>query len=354
MRVGLIGLGAAGASHLDVLAKLDVVEVAGIADLDGARVAELRAKYDVPVGTTNHRELLDDPRIDFIAIAAGDRAHYPLVMDCAAAGKPVICEKPIATELAHGAAMVEAMRRAGQLFCITFNNRAGVITRRIRELVRGGAVGTVRMVRLVGLMAAPDNRHLRESMGPAAARARAQNICVDGKNALFDCGVHSFDFARWLTGAEFERIEARGWAMRGFPYPDHGVALCTMTGGISALIEKSFVYAYEAQTRKEYVRYDIIGDGGSIAWDLDTQTLHVFGRDQTLHEPLPHGGKGDVRTLLYQGFVESLRAGRLHDWLASGEDGLRAIEAAQRATDAMLAAGVVRHEAGRCANWWEG
>ena len=338
MRVALIGLGAAGRNHLAVLAAMPEVELAGIADIDPERVETLAAEYNVP-GATDHRELLADDSTPVIAIAAGDTAHHPLVMDAAAAGKHVICEKPIATEVAAGREMVDAMDRAGRLFCITFNNRAGVVTRRIKELVESGAVGNLRMVRLVGQMAQPDNRFLREQIGDRAAYARMINICREGKNALYDCGVHSFDYARHLVGSEFARIEAMGWSMRGFEHPDHGVATCEHENGVFTLIEKSFVYVYETQTRKEYVRYEVIGDSGCLAWDLDTQRLRVYGATETLDEAISHAGKGNVREQLYRGFFESVEAGVMQPWLATGLDGLRAIEAAQAATDSMLAKG---------------
>ncbi|MBM4050855.1 MAG: Gfo/Idh/MocA family oxidoreductase, partial [Planctomycetes bacterium] len=304
---------------------------------------------------TDPQRVIADPSIEVIAIAAADVAHYPLVMACASARKHVACEKPIATEVQHGREMVKAMADAGRLFCILFNSRATPVMRRIKDLVDAGAVGHVRMVRLIGLMAAPDNRAVRGMIGEEATRRRIQNICVEGKNALFDCGVHSFDFARFLTGSEFKRIEAMGWAMRGFPHPDHGVALCEHENGIFTINEKGFTYAYEAKTYKEYVRYEVIGDGGSLAWDLDTQRLRLFSRDQTLDEPAPHGGKENVRETLYRGFIESVQRGQLLPWLASGLDGLRAIEAAQAATDSMLAKGVVqRRDVGQARNWFDG
>lgn len=352
VRVALIGLGSAGRSHLAVLAGLPEVDLAGIADINPEAVASLGAKYGVQNATTDHRKLLADPTVEVVSIVAADAAHYPLVMDCAAAGKHVICEKPIATEVEHGKRMVDAMERAGRLFSITFNLRVCGFTRRIKELVDAGAVGNVRMVRLIGLMAPPDNRIIRERVGEAGARARVRTICIEGKNALYDCGVHSFDFARFLTGSEFRRIEAMGYAMRGFPHPDHGVALCEHENGIFTVVEKGFDYAYEAKTYKEYVRYEVIGDGGSLAWDLDTHRLRVFSRDQTLDEDWPHAGKEDVRERLYRAFFESLDRGRLLPWLASGLDGLRAIEAAQMATDSMLARGVVQRDVGDAANWF--
>jgi predicted dehydrogenase len=201
-------------------------------------------------------------------------------------------------------------------------------------------------------MAAPDNPVVRRMIGPEAARSRVQNICCEGKNALFDCGVHTFDYARFLTGSEFKRIEAMGYTMRGFPYPDHGVALCEHANGIFTVIEKGFDYAYEAQTYKEYVRYESIGDRGSLAWDLDTQRLRLFSDTQTLDEPIPHGGKEDVRETIYRGFLDGLAAGRLPAWLSTGLDGLRAIEAAQMAIDSMLAKGVIRRDVGDARNWF--
>ncbi len=353
MRFGLIGLGAAGRSHLAVLAGMPEVEIAGIADLQEPYVRDMQAQYGVARGTTNPAELIEDPEIEVIAIAAGDRAHHPLVMACAAAGKHVVCEKPIATDLGHAREMVAAMQQAGKLLCISFNNRAGAVTRRVREVAQSGAIGQIRMVRLIGLMAAPDNRILRERMGEQAAHRRLLNICEDGKNAMFDCGVHSFDFARFLTGAEFARIEAMGHNMRGLTYPDHGVALCAMDNGIFVVIEKGFDYAFEARDYKEYVRYEVLGDAGSLAWDLDTQVLKVYGREETIQEPLSHGGKGDVRELIYRGFIESVQQGALHPWLASGEDGLKATAAALAAVESMMAKGVVKRDIGPVRNWFE-
>lgn len=186
MRFGLIGLGAAGRSHLAVLAAMPEVELAGIADLNEQSVRDCQAQYGIARGTTNPAELIEDPSIEVIAIAAGDRAHHPLVMACAAAGKQVVCEKPIATDLGHAREMVAAMEQAGRLFCIAFNNRTDSVLRRVRDLAQSGRIGNMRMVRLIGLMAAPDNRLLREKIGPEAAYRRLLNICQDGKNAMFE------------------------------------------------------------------------------------------------------------------------------------------------------------------------
>lgn len=353
MRFGLIGLGAAGRNHLSVLAAMPEVELAGIADLQEPYVRAMQKEYGVARGTTNPAELIEDPDIEVIAIAAGDRAHHPLVMACAAARKHVVCEKPIATDLGHAREMVEAMEQTGKLFCITFNNRTDTVTRKVREIARSGILGNIRMVRLIGLMAAPDNRLLREKIGEEAAHQRLLNICEDGKNAMFDCGVHSFDFARFLTGSEFARIDAMGYNMRGLTYPDHGVALCAMENGIFVQIEKGFDYAFEAKDYKEYVRYEVIGDAGSVAWDLDTQTLKVFAKDETIQEKLTHGGKGDVRELIYRDFVHSVEQGKLQPWLASGYDGMKATEAALASIQSMMDKGVVQRDVGPVRNWFE-
>lgn len=354
MRTALIGLGAAGRSHLAVLAAMPEVELVGIADLHEPYVRDLQAQYAVPRGTTDPLELINDPAVEVVAIAAGDKAHHPLVMAAAAAGKHVVCEKPIATRLGHAREMVAAMAAADRLFCITFNNRACAVNRRVREVANSGVIGEIRMVRLIGLMAAPDNSIVRERLGETAAYQRLQNICQDGMNAMFDCGVHSYDFARFLTGREFTRIEAMGYNMRGLDYPDHGVATCAMDNGIFVLIEKGFDYAFEAETYKEYVRYEVLGDAGSVAWDLDTQTLKVYGAHETWQEVVRIDGKENVRETIYRGFAESVQAGALHSWLASGEDGLRAVEAALTATESMLARGVVSRDCGPVKNWYEG
>jgi len=86
IRMGLIGLGAAGQNHLAVLSRLPEVDLVGIADLDAALVARLGAETGVALATTDHRRILADTSIEAVAIAAADAAHFPLIMDCAAAG----------------------------------------------------------------------------------------------------------------------------------------------------------------------------------------------------------------------------------------------------------------------------
>src|SRR5688572_13956363 len=97
VRVGLVGAGVMGADHAAILAKqVSGAKLSAISDADGQRAAAVASTTGARLIFDDARELVAHPEVDAVIVASPDGTHAELVLACLAAGKPVLCEKPLA------------------------------------------------------------------------------------------------------------------------------------------------------------------------------------------------------------------------------------------------------------------
>ena len=109
-KFGIIGHGFMGHEHEAMLTKLEGIEVVAISDIDPKQLA------DVPEGIKANQdasELIRDPEVEIVLIAANNNQHKKLVIEAAEAGKQVLCEKPVALSLEDLDEMEAACKKAG-------------------------------------------------------------------------------------------------------------------------------------------------------------------------------------------------------------------------------------------------
>ncbi len=329
VRFGLIGCGTvAGYGHIPALLSMpDAVELVAIADSNEERLAELKRKHGIESTCADHRELLARDDIDAVAVATPLDQHYPVVMDCASAGKHVFCEKPIAETVEEGNEMVEAMARAGKMFAINFESRHSDPHPEMKKLLNDGAIGDLKVLRFVG----------NWQGGRWAGDDRYRMLITVGLGPIVDCGIHYFDLSRWYTGSEFAEISAKGVHIEGYPNPDHVIATCTMANGAMVLIETGWAYTHTTPVHEAVTHIDLIGTDGAIGytcWQTGIEgaetrnELNVYSRDRCCRQKITSAAKAFDR--MYLLFAESVKQGSLSD-LPSGEDGVRALKAALQA-----------------------
>jgi predicted dehydrogenase len=141
---------------------------------------------------------------------------------------------------------------------------------------------------------------------------------------MLDNGVHFFDLARWLSGAEIESMTAQGqWVEEEFEYPGHVISTSRLSSGVLALIEMSFVYGHTTRDLPASSRMEIIGSRGVIA---DGRVYTPEG-----HTPLPRGGKKRFDRI-YAEFLRCVQEGTMSgSTLAGAVDGARATQASLKA-----------------------
>ena len=194
LRVGVIGVGRIGRMHAELLAgSVPGAAVAAVHDPLTETARAVGENLGVPVVESSER-LLADPDVDAVAICSSTDSHPDLIVAAAAAGKPILCEKPVSLDLAEVDRALAAVAEAGVPFQVGFNRRFDPAHQSVRDAVASGAVGDPHLVRI-------------SSRDPAPPPA--EYVRVSG-GIFLDMTVHDFDMARFVTGSEVVEVYARG------------------------------------------------------------------------------------------------------------------------------------------------
>ena len=138
IRAGVVGTGFIGAVHVEALRRLGV-EVVGVV---GSSPERAQAK-DLAPAVATYEELIADGRVDVVHLTTPNHLHYPQVKQALAAGKHIVCEKPLAMTSEQSAELVELAQESGLVHCTNFNIRFYPQVQQARALVADGAVGSV-------------------------------------------------------------------------------------------------------------------------------------------------------------------------------------------------------------------
>ena len=170
--------------------------IEAIASRDLGRARAAAEALGIPKAYGSYAELLADPAIEAVYNPLPNHLHVPISIEAAAAGKHVLCEKPIALTAAEAEKLIEARDRAGVLIQEAFMVRYHPQWRRTRELVRAGRIGELRVVQGSFSYMNVDPSNVRNQAGI-------------GGGGLYDIGVYPIVAARFLFEAEPTRVAAQ-------------------------------------------------------------------------------------------------------------------------------------------------
>ena len=231
--------------------------------------------------STSWQEVVRRPDVDAVDICTPADLHLPIAAAAAAAGKAVLCEKPLARNQAEAEEMLRAVRRAGVVHMLCHNYRRVPALALARELITGegeratagdrpggSRIGRIFHFRAVYL-------HDR-GIDPQAPRTWRHDKARSGSGALGDLGSHVIDLARFLVGeiAEVsgtlqtfigERREAGTGALAPVDVDDAALALLRFENGALG----SFEVSRFGMGRKNYNRIEVSGDRGALVFNLE-------------------------------------------------------------------------------------
>jgi predicted dehydrogenase len=147
VRVGVIGLGAIGQSLLKAFMADPEVHVTAVCDVD-ASLAETTAGPLAASAWTDHRQMLDAADLDLVYVAVPPRYHHTIALDVVAAGRHILCEKPLALTLDEARDMRRAAQAAGVVHALNLPLHADPGIETFRRLVKDGGLGTLRRAEL--------------------------------------------------------------------------------------------------------------------------------------------------------------------------------------------------------------
>lgn len=238
VRLGLVGLGRIGSIHADNLAgRLPSVELVGIVDAIEETARATGERLDV-AWSTSFDDLLADPAVEGVVIAAPTPEHARMVERAAAAGKHVFCEKPIAHDAEATVRAITAAREAGVKLQVGFHRRFDPDWAAAAGRIRSGDLGDVYLFRT----------SLRDKQPPPIGY-------LGSSGGLFaDTTIHDLDTARWMIG-EIDEITAVGATLTDLAIAeaddiDAAIVTLRFAGGALGVIDNSRAagYGYECST----------------------------------------------------------------------------------------------------------
>ena len=333
---GVIGCGTvAGYGHLPSIHKHTDVELYAIAEMNPKRLHQMGEQFGVEPHRrfTDYRELLSLPELEAVTVSTRVEQHHEVVMEAANAKKHILCEKPIAPDVDAGWEMVKAAEQNGVHLVINLHNRIKTSMNWMLEHLRQEKIGKLHTIRMVYLWYGPQNEASADN-----TPGRRDFLMEQGGGPIFDCGVHFFDMVRLFSQSEYRDISATGrWVEEQYSNPGHVIARCLMENGVMVLVEESWLYTHKSKIKNVVHRMELIGSDGVLVsnWDWDPKLekyhgdrVQLFSKDDFQEAVFDTGKPFDG---MYHYCAELIRTGQSTAPLATGKDGILAMQAALRA-----------------------
>jgi predicted dehydrogenase len=287
LRIGLVGCGFMGRTHSNAFRQAPVFfdlpyrpVLQTVCARNGAKAESFAARWGYESFETDWRRLVDSKEIDLIDIASPNDTHAEVAIAAAAAGKMVMCEKPLGRTPAESEAMVKAVEDAGVANSVWYNYRRIPAVTLAKNLVDEGRLGRIFHYRTVFLQDWTISADLPQG-GEGLWRLDAS---VSGSGVTGDLLAHNIDTAMWLNGQIDEVtamtetfIKTRKHNLTGKQEPvsidDASLFLARFGNGSLA----SFEATRYARGHKALYTFEINGENASIKWDLhDLHRLEYF------------------------------------------------------------------------------
>jgi myo-inositol 2-dehydrogenase/D-chiro-inositol 1-dehydrogenase len=314
VKVGIVGAGIMGADHARILAtSVAGAELVALSDPDAGRREALASDLGIKVSYDDAMALIADPEVAAVIVASPDPTHKPLTLACLAAGKPVLCEKPLATSAADCLEIVRAEMDFGRrMVQVGFMRRFDPGYVAMKRMLTADELGAALIFHCV--------HRNKQSVG----------YTTTSEGLIANSGVHEIDICRWLLDDEPTRaIVVAPRASRLATVRDPQILILQMAGGTVVEIE-IFInaqYGYD-------VRAELVGEKGTVS--LQPRSDAVLRRDGiegVLHGDDWRGRFADAYRIELQAWIDAISIGGAAG--ASAWDGYAATAIADAALGAL-------------------
>ena len=310
VKTAVIGVGHFGLYHAEKLARIPGSDLGAVADTDPARASEVAGRLGVEA-VTDPSDLIG--KVDAVSVVVPTRSHFEVAAAFLEAGVHVMVEKPITGDEASARKLIALATRHNAILQVGHLARfAGVTEALIRAVDRPLYIESVRV---------------------APFKPRGTDVSV-----ILDLMIHDLDLVLALTDAELTDVDAVGTSVLS-DSEDMANARLKFAGGCIANITASRV-SVKTERKMRIFQRDVY-----VSVDFDAQTIRTFRKTGEANGEAPGGGmpnvvpsqdsyeETDPLELELTAFVACARDGTPP--IVSGEDGLRALLAAQRVTDSL-------------------
>jgi myo-inositol 2-dehydrogenase/D-chiro-inositol 1-dehydrogenase len=309
---GVLGVGRIGKIHIENLVNwITGAEVVALSDVVPEELAAVATKFGISKTFLDYRQVLDLPDVEAVVVCTPTNTHAQMVLDAAARGKQIFCEKPTELSLERIAAINEAVEKAGVRLMVGFNRRFDLNFLKVHETIKAGKIGVPHILRITSRdPAPPPENYIRASGG-----------------IFLDMTIHDFDMARYLMGSEVLEVYAKADVLVDPVFRKAGdwdtavVTLVFENGALGAIDNsRKAVYGYDQ-------RVEAFGSEGMVMVKNNTPDNHIYLDRYGMHSSLPLNFFMDRYADSYrnemQAFVQSIQDNQPVP--VSGHDGLMAV-----------------------------
>lgn len=285
IRAAVIGTGFIGTVHVQALRRLGV-QVVGVLGSSAERGAARAAEIGVDHAYPSLEAVLADKSVDVVHVTSPNHAHYPQVKAIIAAGKHVVCEKPLAMTSAQSAEMAELARASGRICAVCYNIRFYPLNQQAQGMVKAGELGDVRFV----------TGHYHQDW---LAKETDWNWRLEAEiggtlRSVGDIGTHWVDLTSFITGLKAKAVFADlSTFLPERQRPAGPVETFSSAAGATEAVTvdtddaAAIMIRYEGGAkgvmttsqinfgRKNSLQWDIAGSAASAAWDSEMPD-HLF------------------------------------------------------------------------------
>ncbi len=292
LKTGVIGIGFIGAAHVEALRRIPGIEVVAIAHSSDAKAKAKGEELGVDRAFGDYRQLLAIKEIDAVHVCTPNHLHHPQTKDALAAGKHVVCEKPLAVTVKEAQELVKLAESSGLVTAVHFNIRFYPLMAHIRAMIAGGELGEIYAVH---------GSYLQDWLFyDTDYNWRLEPEYSGESRAIADIGSHWMDLIEYLTGgkigevcADFATIHKirkkplkpletfAGKLLKPEDYKDipigtedYATVMLRFAGGARGVFTVSQVSA----GRKNRLYFEIDGSKKSVAWESELPNQMWIGR----------------------------------------------------------------------------
>lgn len=263
VNLGIVGSGFVASFYLAGLRDISIARAVANYSRSQQRADEFGSTHGIPRQYTSIEALCADPEVDMVVIGLPNDLHLEAVRTAAAAGKAIVCTKPLGRNAEEAAEMVRLVRDAGVLNGYAETEVFSPSVMKARDMVEAGAIGDV-----IGVRA-------REAhSGPHAAHFWDADVA--GGGALLDMGCHTIEAARYFFGKDVAITEAFAWGATlshadKTTGEDNAVALVKFANGGLSVTEASWSLLGGMELRNE-----VTGTRGRLVTDSTSSPIRGF------------------------------------------------------------------------------
>lgn len=322
LKLAIVGAGVWGDTHAGIYTEHPGVEVLAVCDKNGDRAAAVAGKYGIENTYTDVGDMLKSCKCDAVSIVTPDHLHTDIAVACAAAGRHMLIEKPIATTREDVHRIVDAANKHKVRVMVDLHNRWSPPFASAKQSIDAGELGEIQ----TGYFRLNDTKWVATDMLSWSAQS----------SILWFLGSHSLDTLRWLFGDEVKRVYSvsRSGVLDALGVPTVDTYLTTLEferGGI-AQMENGWITP-NANPCVNDIKCNILGSKGMVAIDTSHHNMIQKYTDESVTVPdvlVRNTVHGKVKGFAY----ESIRS--FLDKLISGEDFVVGMEDAARTSLAIL------------------